>query len=119
MPAVGLALALVMGVVAALGVSPKPVATKITLMWDYETNQVSPELVFKLYSSTNMTVPLTNWTVLAVVPGTNRSVTLPVEPGVRFYALTASNWWGESDFSNAVGTPAAPVASALGIRPGE
>lgn len=35
---------------------------------------------------------------------------------LRFYVVTATNWWGESAFSNVAFTPAVPQIGKLGIE---
>lgn len=93
----------------------------ITLAWDYPTNELSTNLTFRLYGSTNIVQPMTNWILLVTIPGTNLSTVLSVVPGEHFYALTASNvfWRLESDFSNVASTPPAPRSDVnLGVRLG-
>lgn len=92
---------------AALAVVPLP-PRSLSLAWDYPASAQSTDLVFKLYHSSDLSVPQTNWLVLTNVAGTNLAVTLSVIPGAHFFYLTASNWWGESGPSNLVLTP--PVA---------
>lgn len=85
----------------------------VVLAWDYPdvTNQIMPGvwfdplMQFNLYVHTNVATPLTNWMLLTNVPGVLRSAKIQIAPGSYFFALTASNWWGESDFSNV-----APIA---------
>jgi hypothetical protein len=74
-------------------------AAAMSLRWQYAAPD--QDVVFNLRSSTNLALPLTDWPVVAVIPGSNRSWTLPVLPGPRFYTLTASNTvtGRESDFS--------------------
>jgi hypothetical protein len=92
---------------AALPTGPMPVK----LGWNYPTNQLSPDLVFKLYTSTNLTTPLTNWTWIGTTAGANTSMLAVIQPGAQFFVLTASNFWGESDFSNVASTPPLPAAT--------
>jgi len=87
---------------------------KLWLTWDndpdYDTN-----VTFYVYSQTNVALPLSGWTVATNVSysqWTNNPAIKPGEVGVvelprsldriRFYVVTASNIWGESDFSDAV-----------------
>lgn len=86
------------------GTPPGP--ARVVFAWDGQGGVD----VFRLYSSTNLLVPLTNWTALTNVPGTNFSCAVPVQPGQRFFYLTASNFWGESDPSAVASTPAVPAA---------
>ena len=99
----------------ALALLAGPPSGKVTLAWDYPTNELTTNLVFKLYHSTNIVAPLGTWTVLTNVVGTNLSVSVVVTPGVNFFAMTASNLWGESDFSNVAETPALP-SSGTGLK---
>jgi hypothetical protein len=80
----------------------------VTLFFDYPTNQLSTNLTFRVYATTNLSFPLTNWTVIKTVVGTNTSVTVRVVPGQNYFAMTASNMWLESDFSNVALTPPLP-----------
>lgn len=115
-----LALLVIPLLLLAAGSSVPTGPTPITLAWNYPTNELSTNLTFRLYHSTNITVPLTNWTVITNIAGTNTSVSLPVLPGAHFFALTASNFWGESDFSNVASTPPAPRSDVnLSISRGE
>ena len=121
LPRLALVLALAAGVhtlgriLAANSIPTGP--TSITLAWNYPANQLSTGLVFRVYSSLDITTPLQNWTVLTNVVGTNLFVTLSVQPGARYFSLTASNLWGESDFSNVASTPAVPRSDVdLSVR---
>lgn len=91
-----------------LGAPPGVLRTNVPLTWTYPTNLLSTNLIFKVYSSTNVSVPVTNWPLTATVIGTNTNVVLPINAQQRFFVLTASNWWGESDFSNVAQTPPVP-----------
>ena len=86
----------------------------VVLAWDYPDNATNvfgsqmwfdPLMAFNLYVHTNVSTPLTNWMLLTNVPGIMRTAKIQIAPGSYFFALTASNWWGESDFSNV-----APIA---------
>lgn len=82
-------------------------AFAVTLQWNSQPEADS----FYIYHS----IDLTNWSVLTNTTGTN--VTLPLAPGIHFFKLTASNFWGESTFSSTVGTPSpATNPSGLAIR---
>lgn len=78
----------------------------VNLVADYPTNDITPDMVFKWYLSRDITTPMSNWVVVATT--TNPAIRLPVTAGVNFFAITASNFWGESDFSNVASTPALP-----------
>jgi hypothetical protein len=133
----GLVLTMVLcsaGLAAGQGTQPRTFA----IGW---TNSYVPDS-FVLLSTTNLTVPLSNWTVVAQIPNpvlqqftstnfgivttatiytaaTSAVVQCPV--GSWFYALTSSNMWGlwlyPSNASNAVWTPPAPApVNSLGIK---
>ncbi len=77
---------------------------KITVTWNYPTNELSGT-TFRLYSSTNALAPLSSWPVVAAVEGTNAArLTMPTPQ--NFFVCTASNFWGESNPSAVVSTPA-------------
>ncbi|SRR5258705_9814621 len=87
---------------------------RVTLEFDYPASEI-PGTTFKAYLSTNLLSP---WTHIATVVGTNR-IPLTVTPGVNFFVCTASNFWGESDFSTVASTPALPRSDVhLTIRRG-
>ena len=85
-----------------------PPSGNVTLLWDYPLAERTPDISFKLYHSTNITIPLTNWVCITNVASTATNINVKVTPGVNFFTLTASNFWGESDFSNVAATPAMP-----------
>lgn len=101
--------------IAAKAAGPGATRNSVTLAWDYPTNELSTNLLFKVYSHTNITVPLTNWTVLTNVVGTNLNVAIPMNAQQRFFYVTASNYWGESFPSNVAGTPP-PPRDQVGLR---
>lgn len=86
------------------GISP---IGRIRLDWDYPPNEITTDIVFRVYSSTNITIPITNWMVLTNV--TTNEAHLTISPGRTFFYVTASNFWGESDPSNVVGLPPLPT----------
>ncbi len=95
-------LVLVITATAMAVVLPGTPRDTITLAWDYSSNDAD---VFKLYSSTNIAIPLTNWTLAATTSGTNRFVTVSnIVARQQWFYVTASNWWGETYPSNIAGT---------------
>lgn len=80
---IALAAAVVIGVGSYLLQLPKP-GPVVTLEWDYGNAQ---DIVFNVYSSTD----LVHWAGVAVVPGSDRSVTLPRDKSHEFFRVTASN----------------------------
>lgn len=88
--------------------NPQPQPEPVTLQWDYPSNEIAG-ITFRIYHSTDATAPLSQWQLLATVPETNR-VSIEVIPGAHFFVGTASNFWGESVFSNTAYTPDVPRA---------
>lgn len=82
----------------------------VTLAWDYPPAELT-NITFKVYHSTSIALPLTNWVVLTNAISTNQ-VQVSIAPGVHFFSVTASNFWGESTFSNIASTPALPRSDA-------
>jgi hypothetical protein len=92
--------------------------TSVTFAWDAPTVGEVPD-GYILYQRTNLTVG--NWVALAhaIPPGsTNTTVPLtsligwPTYKGPWFFAMTATNWWGESDFSATATVPRLPKAGS-------
>ena len=90
--------------------------SKIGLAWDLKPDFVTSNATIRIYSSTNITVPLKQWTVLTNVPATTNLIYIPVVPGKAFYSATYSNFWGESDFSNVASTPPLFRSDEAGLR---
>jgi len=78
----------------------------ISLVWDYRTNNL-PETVVRIYGSSDLTVPMKAWPIITMVTGETH-VTFNTVPDHWFFAVTASNWWGESSFSNVLEIPEPP-----------
>jgi hypothetical protein len=91
--------------VVSLKSQPGVIRTNVTLTWLTNVNTPSPDFIYKLYSTTNLSVSLTNWPIYATFSGTNTGITLPIDSNQRWFVLTASNWWGETFFSNVTNTP--------------
>ena len=83
-------------------------ASELEFAWDYPSDELSTNLTFKLYYSTNSSVPSTNWVVVGTTVGTNLTMKVDVTPARQWFSLTASNMWGESTFSNVVETDGVP-----------
>lgn len=96
------------------------------LMFDYPQADLT-NLTFVVYASDALPpswLPVTNFNlthpslIVGHLDATNKaneatlSFPLAVERGQRFYAMTASNAWWESDFSNAVGIPGVPPSGS-------
>jgi len=81
----------------------------VKISWDYDPNELSTNLFFILYETTNITTPLTNWTVLTNMVGTNTYGQFDVVPGEHYFVAQASNFWGETSITSAPGhTPPLP-----------
>lgn len=94
-----------------------------TLEWNYNSNALSQAApyVFKIYGTNQLGSPAQMWPVLfsgSNVPvvafdGTNYTFALSnivfATNGQMFYTATASNFWGESGFSNTSNVPALPT----------
>ena len=85
----------------------KPPSGTVTASWDYPVQDLSTDLVFRVYYQTGgmFLTPLTNWPlstqVVAQLDVTNYSVKLPwPDPVQATFSLTASNKNGESFFSD-------------------
>ncbi len=104
-----LSFALAVLAAVALATTPGAMRSSVTLAWDpYPTNEISPELVIRIYSTTNLATPYTNWPFLVATSATNSSVTFALDAQQRWFIATASNYWGEGDFSNVASTPPLP-----------
>ena len=94
--------------VACLGAPPGQMRTNGTLHWSYPTNELGTNLWFKIYSTTNVGAPASTWPLYLTVVGTNTQAVFPINAEQRFFVVTASNWHGESVFSNVASTPPPP-----------
>lgn len=65
------------------------------LVWTYPQQMETPDLVFNVYHTSDLTVPLRQWPLLVTVPGTARSVAIAANQPHEFLALSASNSLGE------------------------
>ena len=71
----------------------------VLLAWDYPVNLQTPDLIFKIYHSTNALLPLKNWPLLTNVPGTVRTAAIVANRPIEWFVVTASNFLGESGYS--------------------
>ena len=107
----------ILAISCAAMVNADSATSNVQLNWNYPVSELSTNLSFVIYSSTNATLPMTNWTVLTNVVGTATNITLNVVQGENYYAVKVKNFWGESDFSQVVSTPAVPRSGiALTIK---
>jgi hypothetical protein len=81
----------------AVFVPPPPPGKTVTLIWDYP--EISTNIVFNVYETTNLSLPMTRWKIVTNVR--MLSCVLPVRNGAHFFAVTASNIATglESDFA--------------------
>jgi hypothetical protein len=90
----------------------------VTLAWDYPAAELKGT-AFNIYHSQDPALPLNQWQKVASVQETNLC-RLSIVPGAHFFTATASNFWGESQFSNIASTPAVPRSDGnLRIRRGD
>jgi hypothetical protein len=68
------------------GIIP-PQPKTLILKWNY--SPMSTDIVFKVYSSTNLSSPCWKWPVYTNL--TTTSCVIQISPGARFFAVTASN----------------------------
>ena len=111
--------------------APGQISTNgILLAWDYPASVLSTnQVLFKLYSTTNLTSPQSSWPLVksirstnGIPVGTNLSfiTAFPMQAEARYFVMTASNFWGESVFSSVAATPSAPrfdVPLSIGLAP--
>jgi hypothetical protein len=64
-------------------------ARTVTIAWSYP---VASNIVFNLYSSPDLRLPIHAWPITAVIPGELRTWTVPAIAPAQFFALTASNF---------------------------
>ena len=101
---------------------------KVVLIWDNPTNVSYTNITYRVYSTTNPTLPTNQWAQV-IVPTTSIAVlnsgkqlawTNSYVPNQYYFTMTAANLWGESPFSGvAVTPPPAPTPSTLGIMAGQ
>jgi len=76
-----------------------PPESSIAFSWNCTASSLDTNLVFRLYTSTNITRPLTNWQMIGSVSGlTNIAGTVRMtarfKSGPRFFVMTVSNSLG-------------------------
>ena len=62
-----------------------PAVTVVHIIWNFPVNLETPDLIFKLYHSTNLTVPLRQWPLLTNIPGHVRDVPVSVGQAQEFF----------------------------------
>jgi hypothetical protein len=103
-----LVLAVAIAAWAGVDTNPQP----FTLSWGTPAGFDSNGVV-RVYHSTDITVPMTNWIVLISVPGNASNTPITIIPGAHFYSGTYSNMWGEGGFSAVVSTPPLPRSDVI------
>lgn len=94
------------------------VIKNITLSWGFPVAELTTNISFNVYSTTNIILPLPLWPLVTNVSGLKSNVTIPIHPGITFYCVTATNRMGESSpFSNVV-SEQVPRSGTLQIQPG-
>lgn len=76
---------------------------ELTLQWDH-VSEDSSNLHYRVYSETNIATLSTNSPV-TIIHGMSNTVRVVVNPGRRFWMVTATNIWGESAPSNIYAAP--------------
>lgn len=87
----------VYGTQAIIGV---PSSKTVRIGWSYPVNFETPDLVFKVYHSTNLSMPVREWALLTNIPGYIRSATIRAAQDQEFFVMTASNYLGESKYAS-------------------
>ena len=82
--------------------------TAVLVEWDYRPEDLA-ETTFKVYGSSNLFEPMELWPVVATVTG-HTWAQFDIDPVAMFYAVTATNWRGESDFSNVLRVSGPPLS---------
>lgn len=121
---------LLMSLVGAAAIFPPipvSVTVPIVLSFDYPTNAMDTNLVFVLRGTNQLGLSPTNWPIeqslfatnywtnawTLPVTGTNYTVTFTNQttPGVHFWYVAATNFWGESLPSNVLEIPPLPTST--------
>ncbi len=79
-------LATLVGRLVSLAVILPPPVKTITLTWEYTAN---PDIVFNIYGTTNLALPVAQWPLVATVAETSCSI--PAQAESCFFVVTASN----------------------------
>lgn len=66
---------------------PPPPSKTIALSWSYP--EVNTQIVFNVYATTNLAVPIDKWTLITNVSST--SCVLPAQFNSQFFTVAASN----------------------------
>lgn len=106
---------------------PPSATVPIVLSFDYPTNGMDTNLVFVLRGTNQLGLSPTNWPIeqslfatnywtnawALPITGTNYTVTFTNQtiPGIHFWYVAATNWWGESSPSNVLEIPPLPTST--------
>jgi hypothetical protein len=125
---IGIVIEILLFLAMACEADTNSTSTTVTLSWYEPSNLITPDASFILLQTTNLSVPLTNWTMMTLAAtncvttnfdGTLQfcTNTIPIVPGAYFFTMTFSNFWGVSTTSNIAMTPPLPqVETNLTIR---
>ena len=86
--------------IAALS-APGQIRPSLTLSWDPPPPSAAVSLTC-VYSSSN----LLSWSLFTNTPPSVTNILIPTSSAASYFAITHSNIWGESPFSDAVLAPA-------------
>lgn len=79
----------------------------LKIRWTH-SNELSPDLAFILFTTTNLVGTNTIWTATTNISGMLTNCAVSVKPGQMYFRLIASNFWGCSDPSNVLPLPPVP-----------
>ncbi len=98
--------------VVALEINPD--LSKVVLSWTYPSAELTTNITFHVFHSTNAGQALTNWTWLTNCPGTQTQllVRLPNPGGFHLLTIAVSNQW-------VLGPPAVPGLLQVPRSPGQ
>lgn len=72
---------------------------KVRIGWSFPVAFETSDLVFKVYHSTDLRVPVNQWPLWTNIPGSNRFAEVSADQVQEFFVVTASNYLGESGFA--------------------
>ena len=86
-------------VLAATLLATTSAADPVRARFDYPTNELAG-MTFHVFTTNNVTAPVTNWPLTVVFVETNVSPVFQIPQGITFAVCQASNSLGTSFFSN-------------------
>lgn len=110
--------ALILSALPLIGLGQVPIArTNVLVTFDYPPSALSTTIVFHYFSTTNLSVPVSNWTWRASEPcavgKTNYGLWFTVEPHSQWFTAGASNVSGMALFPGAAELPSNPRSDSL------